>query len=295
MRGGVRRCAGCRRRVSVTAGTVFDKTRTPLTVWFAAAWSLTTQKNGISALGLKRVLGFGSYQTAWAMLHRYRSVMVRPGRERLMGDVEMDESFLGGPRPGKRGRGAAGKVLIAIAVEHDGTTHLGRARVGVINNAGAVELRRFLTENVEPGSVLITDGLKSYPVAVGNTYTHKPVNVKGSGQQAHEVLYGVHRVASLVKRWQLGTHQTSLEADHLSAYLNEFCFRFNRRHSRSRGMLFFRLMELAIAAPPVTYRSLVVNPTSKKTTPSPPLGRGKPQSLARSPVSRPWRAGDTAS
>ncbi len=292
MGGGARRCVGCRRRISVTARTIFDKTRTPLTVWFAAGWFLTTQKNGVSALALKQMLGFGSYQTAWAMLHRYRSVMVRPGRERLHGYVEMDESFLGAPKPGKRGRGATGKVLIAIAIEHAGTTNLGRARVGVVENARAPELRRFLLENVEPGATLITDGLRSYPTAVGTTYTHEPINVKGSDQSAHETLPGVHRVASLIKRWQLGTHQTSIEADHITAYLNEFCFRFNRRHSRSRGMLFFRLMELAVDAPPVTYRSLVVSPTVKKRRPSPPGSRGKPQSLVRTPVRRPWRAAE---
>ena len=135
VRRGERRCAGCRRKVSRTAGTVFQDTHTPLTVWFAAAWQLTTQKNGISALGLKRVLVLGSYQTAWAMLHRYRSAMVRPGRERLVGDVEVDESSFGGVKPGKRGRGAAGKVLVAIAVEQHTPKGFGRARMQIIPDA----------------------------------------------------------------------------------------------------------------------------------------------------------------
>jgi hypothetical protein len=140
---GERRCAGCRRRVSRTAGTVFQDTRTPLTVWFAAAWQLTTQKNGISALGLKRVLGLRSYQTAWAMLHRYRSAMVRPGRERLNGDVEVDESYFGGIKPGKRGRGATGKALVAIAVEQRSPKGFGRARMQVIADATSKTLRKF--------------------------------------------------------------------------------------------------------------------------------------------------------
>jgi len=156
-------CGDCRQQVSLTAGTIFQDTRTPLTVWFAAAWHLTTQRNGISALGLKRVLGLGSYQTAWAMLHRYRTAMVRPGRERLSGDVEVDESLFGGVKPGKRGRGAAGKVLVAIAVEQRSPKGYGRARMQLIPDATSVTLREFLQANVEPGAVVITDGLGSYP------------------------------------------------------------------------------------------------------------------------------------
>lgn len=290
MAGAVRRCAACRRRVSSTAGTIFQGTRTPLTVWFAAAWYLTSQKNGVSALGLQRVLGLGSYQTAWAMLHRFRTAMVRPGRELLRGDVEVDESFIGGVKSGKRGRGAAGKVLVAIAVEQKQPKGYGRARIMVIPNAQASTLRAFLLENVEPGSVVISDGLKSYPNAVGNDYTHKPFSVAGSGQPAHVPLPGVHRVASLVKRWLLGTHQGAVEADHIQAYLNEFCFRFNRRNSRLRGMLFFRLMQLAAGAPPITYRQLVVNPKPKRLKPTAPSGpRPRPGSLALPAAGRPWR------
>src|SRR5665811_1399709 len=110
-------CVGCSRRRSVTADTIFDRTRTPLTVWFSAAWHMVGPKYGVSVLTLQRLLGFGSYQTAWAMLHRYRTAMVRPGRDRLSGDVEVDESFLGGTRPGKRGRGALGRVPVVIGVE----------------------------------------------------------------------------------------------------------------------------------------------------------------------------------
>ncbi len=291
MAGAVWRCADCRRRVSSTAGTIFHDTRTPLTVWFAAAWSLTTQKNGISALGLKRVLGLGSYQTTWAMLHRFRTAMVRPGRELLSGDVEVDETFVGGVKPGKRGRGAAGKALVAIAVERRSPKGYGRTRMAVISNATAPTLRAFLLAHVERGSVVLTDGLKSYPTAVGNGYSHRPFNVAGSGHHAHVPLPGVHRVASLVTRWLLGTHHGAVEADHLQAYLNEFCFRFNRRSSRSRGLLFFRLMQLAVGAPPVTYRQMVVNPKPKRTRPTPPPGpRSLPGSLALPPAGRPWRA-----
>lgn len=283
-------CEACRRRVSVTAGTIFHGTRTPLTVWFAAAWHMTAGKNGVSAATLHRLLGFGSYQTAWAMAHRYRTAMVRPGRDRLVGDVEVDETLIGGVRPGSRGRGALGKVLVAVAVEQQ-VKGFGRCRLAVISNASAAALGRFAADHIEPGSVLITDGWGAYPaIATAGGYRHKPTNVSRSGQPAHIPLPGVHRVASLVKRWLLGTHQGSVEADHVQAYLNEFAFRFNRRGSRHRGLLFRRLLEQAVDVGPVTYRSLVVNPTPKRTRPSPPpTRRVAPPTLDITVPARPWR------
>lgn len=283
-------CGGCARRVSATAGTIFHGTRTPLTVWFAAAWLMTSQKQGISALGLKRALGIGSEQTAWAMLHRYRTAMVRPGRERLRGSVEADETFLGGPEPGVRGRGALGKTIVEVAVEREGRT-FGRCRLQVIDDATAPTLREFLLAHVEPGSVVVTDGLPSYPPACGEDYTHRPEPIGPSGQQAHELLPAVHRVASLAQRWLLGTHQGGVKPAHLQAYLNEFAFRFNRRRSRARGMLFYRLLEQAVQAPPRTYRSLVVDPSSgrRNLSPPPPDKRVRPASLNGDPVDRPWR------
>ena len=282
-------CAGCRRRVSATAGTIFHSTRTPLTVWFAAAWLMVSQKQGISALGLKRALGIGSEQTAWAMLHRYRTAMVRPGRERLCGTVEADATFLGGPEPGARGRGAMGKTMVEVAVERDGRV-FGRCRMQVISDATAPTLRAFLTAHVEPGSVVITDGLASYRPACGKDYTHRPEPIGPSGLQAHELLPGVHLVASLVKRWLLGTHQGGVTPEHLQAYLDEFTFRFNRRRSRARGMLFYRLLAQAAQAPPRTYRSFVVDPTlGRRRRPPPPEKRVHPSSLAGTPLDRPWR------
>ncbi len=163
--------------------------------------------------------------------------------------------------------------------------------MAVIPDATAPTLRAFLLAHVERGSVVVTDGLKSYPSAVGPDYSHRPFNVAGSGQPAHVPLPGVHRVASLAKRWLLGTHQGAVEADHLQVYLNEFCFRFNRRSSRSRGLLFFRLMQLAAGAPPVTYRQMVVNPKSKRTRPTPPAGHRSPARKPRPSASRATLAG----
>ena len=166
-------CGRCGRRVSATAGTIFHATRTPLTVWFAAAWMLVSQKHGISALGLKRTLGIGSEQTAWAMLHRYRSAMVRPGRDRLTGVVEVDETYMGGPEPGRSGRGALGKSLVAIAVEQRGRG-IGRCRMQLIPDATAASLREFLLAHIQPGAVVITDGWRSYPPACEDQYEHRP-------------------------------------------------------------------------------------------------------------------------
>lgn len=283
-------CGRCGRRISPTAGAVFHGTRTPLTVWFAAAWQMTSQKNGVSAHGLKRVLGIGSEQTAWAMLHRYRTAMVRPGRDRLKGIVEVDETFIGGPRPGRAGRGALGKTLVAIAVERDGS-RLARCRMQVIDDASVASLRPFLLDHVEAGTTVITDGWPSYPPACAEDYTHQPEPVAPSGLHAHELLPGVHRVAALAQRWLLGTHQGGIKPGHPQAYLDEFAFRFNRRRSRARGMLFYRLLEQSIQAPPRTYRSLLADPGSGRHRPQPPPAgkRVRPPSLAGNPLDRPWR------
>jgi transposase-like protein len=283
------KCGGCERKVSATAGTIFDKTRTPLTVWFATAWLMVNSKTGISATQLRREMELGSIQTAWAMLHRYRSVMVRPGRDRLRGDVEVDESYLGGPEPGVPGRGALGKVLFAAAVELD-DDHFGRARLGVIPDASANSLSAFLDANVEPGSCVITDGWSAYPAATRDRYEHRGTSIAASGLQAHEVLPAVHRVFSLVKRWMMGTMQGSVSPEHVQAYFDEWVFRFNRRNSRSRGLLFHTLLRQAVNGEPVTYKSLC---KTGRTRPAPLLLpralRSSPPTLDQGRPELPWR------
>lgn len=285
-------CERCRRRVSVTAGTILHGTRTPLTVWLAVAWYMTASKNGVAALTLHGLLGFGSYQTVWAMLHRFRTAMVRPGRDRLAGVVEVDEAYFGGVKPGKRGRGAAGKVLVAVAVELHEPKGFGRCRLRVIPDAKATSLESFVRDAIEPGSTVVTDAWKSYPPALGSDYLHNPINVARSGTKANALLPGVHRVASLAKRWLLGTHQGAVEGDHLQAYLDEFAFRFNRRNSEFRGLLFRRLLEQAVRVAPVSYASLVANPAPKSKPPLPPGGsraRAKSLTVPTPSTSRPWR------
>ena len=246
-------CAGCRYEVSVTAGTIFQDTRLPLTLWFRAIWWVTSQKSGASALGLQRVLGLGSYRTAWTWLHKLRRAMVRPGRERLTGRVEVDETYLGGERPGKRGRGAAGKVLIVVAAQEDGEG-IGRIRMRRVQDASAGRLHRFVAEAIEPGSVVHTDGWEGYRGVAQQGYRHEVTIRK---RTASELMPRVHRVVALLKRWLLGTHQGAVSPAHLDYYLDEFTFRFNRRTSRSRGKLFYRLVQQAAAVAPVPYTTML--------------------------------------
>ncbi len=273
---GRRECADCSRQTSVTAGTIFHHARTPLTLWFAAAWQMTSQKHGVSALGLQRALGLGSYQTAWAMLHRYRTAMVRPGRDRLRGLVEVDETSVGGLEEWTHGRDSETKSLVAIAVEIKQPRGLGRIRMQRVAAIRKEFLIPFITASVEPGATVHTAGNQAYLSVTDHGYQHKKTVLSRQSDPAHVVMPGVHRVASLVKRWLLGTHQGSVSPDHLDAYLNEFTFRFNRRRSRRRGLLFHRLLEQAVATDPITYRSLIVNPR--------PTGR-RPARPLRSPVS----------
>jgi transposase-like protein len=286
-------CAACKVRTSVTAGTVLDRTRTPLTVWFAVCWQFASGKNGISALSVQRTLDIGSYQTAWAILHRLRSVLVRPGRDRLTGTVEVDETYIGGQEPGLRGGRQPGKkVLTCIGVEVHDPKGFGRCRIAPIADASASSLHAFVTDHVEPGSTVITDGWSGYLGLDRLGYVHDRRSqraARAQGEDPGKLLPGVHRVASLAKRWLLGTHQGSVEPAKLPGYLNEFTFRFNRRRSSSRGLVFYRVLQLAVGHDPVRYRDLVADPKPKKAPPAPPGARGHPPSLDRPPPGRPWR------
>jgi transposase-like protein/ribosomal protein L37AE/L43A len=248
-------CAGCGRQTSVTAGTVLQDTRTPLTTWFRAMWCVTSSKTGTSALALQQVLGLGSYHTAWAWLHKLRRAMVRPGRDRLSGHVEVDESFVGG-LGGAEGRSTATKALIVVAAEAVGRG-TGRVRMRRVVDGSADSLGTFVQETIEPGSVVHTDGWHGYDRLKANGYRHRVTLLRDDADVAIAQLPRVHRVVSLLKRWLLGTHQGAVTQAHLDYYLDEFTFRFNRRRSRHRGKLFFRLVEQAVAIEPVPYWRLV--------------------------------------
>jgi len=210
-------CASCHGQTSVTAGTIFDRTRTPLTVWFTVCWLFATQKDGISALSLQRTLEIGSYQTARAMLGRLRSVLVRPVRDRLSGAVQADETYIGGEEPGLPGGRVRGKkVLTGIAVEVRDPKGIGRCRMQILADGSA----------------------------------QSPAPVHHRGYRARD--QGDHRRLGGLRRHR----QTRLCPRALQSYLDEFTFRFNRRRSRSRGLVFYRLLELAVAHDPVRYREL---------------------------------------
>jgi transposase-like protein len=235
----------------------------PLTLWFRAMWYVTSQKNGASALGLQPALGLRSYKTAWAWLHKLRRAMVRPGRDRLKGWVEVDESYLGGEEEGARGRLTLDKALIAVAAEADGKG-IGRIRLRHIADAAAGSLHAFVLDSIEPGSTVHTDGWQAYAGLDKKGYDHEVSPLRGRHKDAHNVLPRVHLVVALVKRWLLGTHQGAVSRQHLAYYLDEFTFRFNRRKSRSRGKLFYRLVEQAVTTAPSTYRAMVGDANFRK-------------------------------
>jgi len=228
-------------------------------------WWVTAQKNGVSALGLQGVLGLRSYQTAWAWLHKLRRAMVRPGRERLAGRVEVYETYLGGLEEGKRGRQTEKKALIVVAAQEDGRG-IGRIRMRRIADASAASLMPFVQDSIEPASIVHTDGWLGYEPLGRNGYRHRITFLRGQEKSPSDLLPRVHRVISLLKRWLLGTHQGAVSLAHLDYYLDEFTFRFNRRRSRSRGKLFFRLVQQAVAVGPATYASIVRN---KEVEPQP--------------------------
>jgi transposase-like protein len=249
-------CCDCQRQTSVTAGTIFGDSNLPLMLWFRAIWHVVTQKDGASALGLQRVLGLGSYRTAWSLLHKLRRAMVRPGREPLQGLVEVDESYLGAPEPGKRGRQLGAKTLIVAAVECVGQRKLGRIRLRQVRAASARELETFIRESIEPSATVRTDDWLGYRGLKAQGYTHEPIPMQVPPTVEEAVLPRVHLVFSLLKRWLMSTHQGAVRHSHLDYYLDEFTFRFNRRTSASRGKLFYRLIEQAAAIPPHPYHVL---------------------------------------
>lgn len=244
----VLRCKTCRKDVSVTAGTVFQDLRKPLRLIFAAMWMIVSQKNGVSAVSLQQNLGLGSYQTAWLWLHKLRTAMVRPGRDKLSGTVEVDETLVGGRVSGKRGRGAEHKTLVLVAVEWN-DNQMGRIRLKQIANASGKVLHEAIAELVEPGSTVSTDGWRGYSRLKEKGYDHI-ITPHSEIEPGDDPTPLVHRIASLLKRWLLGTHQGGQQIEYLPYYLDEYTFRFNRRTSTSRGKLFYRLVQQALLVDP---------------------------------------------
>ena len=256
MSDGLLRCRCCRGRTSLTAGTVFQDTRKPLRMWFLAMWFVTSQKNGVSALGLQRVLGLGSYETAWTWLHKLRRAMVRPGRDcpspapsRSMKPTSVARKRANGagkPRPRLLLRWRPRRAVAASAASAFGASSL-----------SADSLLPFVQGAVVPGSVVHTDGWSGYSGLAAAGYEHRVTVISDGRDPAHEVMPRVHTVASLLKRWLIGTHQGGIQHQQLDYYLDEFTFRFNRRRSQARGLLFHRLAQQAVAVGPAPYHTII--------------------------------------
>jgi len=258
-------CVACRKQHSLLAGTTFEQTKTSLAKWFLAIYPVTSSKGGIAATELQRQLGLGSYGTAWTWLPKRRKAMVRPDRQPLAERVEADETHLGGPRPGKRGRGAAGKTLVAGAVEAGRGKvrgrRLGRLRLGLLADASAESLEAFLAAHVAKPATVTTDGWRGYLGLPAKGYDHEPIDLGATWGDAALRLPGIHLVFGLVKRWLLGTHHGAVSEKHLPAYLDEYVFRFNRRTANLVSHGFARLIEHAVQIKPSTYRAIVAAPT----------------------------------
>lgn len=267
------RCRQCRKETSLTAGTVMHRTKIPLYDWFYAAWYVTTHTGGVSALQLSNKTETERYDTVFYMLHKLRAAMVKVERERLRGVVEVDETYIGGHRPGISGRGALGKSVVIGAVEvrqyeRDGKTVevAGRLRLRKISNAQATTLNKFITETIEPKSTIVTDGWKAYDSAIGRPYKHETVN-QSKLPPGSEPLLHLHRAFSNLKTWLKGTHH-GVSGQHLQAYLNEFAFRFNRRNNPNAA--FQTLLGLVDERQGPTYASLAAIEKVKAGIPIPP-------------------------
>jgi transposase-like protein len=284
-------CGACGSRTSATAGTIFHRTRTPLTVWFRAAWELTTRANGVSARGVQRTLGLGSYQTAWMMLHRFRHAMLVPERARLSGTVEVDDMFVGGRnKPGMAGRSARPHKTPVLVMAERRARGIGRCRAVVLDRVDKASLRAALQDNIELGSTVRSDGLVVLHQSMDGFF-HDRVSARDCADPPHLLFPAVSRVQSQMKRWLDGTLQGAAEPEHLQDYLHEFEFRFNRRRATKPGLLFYRLLEQAVRTPPASYFDIAIGGTRPRDTPPrPPAGpRRLPQTLAQPDAGRPWR------
>ncbi len=251
-------CRGCGYQASVTAGTIFHRTRLPLQDLFRAIWWMTDQQHKLSALGLQRLLGLGSYRTAWLWLQKLRRAMVRPGRDQLGGQVEVNKTYIGGGEAGGSRRHLGNKILVAIAAQIDGKG-IGRVHLRRIPTASANPLVAFVKQAVKPGSVVITDGWEAYDGLSQEGFKHRPRVINADNKTAPILLPRVHRVASLFTRWLSGTHQGALSREQLDFYLDEFTSRFNHRTSRYRWKLFYRLVAQAVSVEPAPFSRLAID------------------------------------
>lgn len=240
-------CADCRHQTSLTSGTLLEKTRKPLKMWFRAVFEISTRRTGISAKDLERIMGFGSYKTAWTWLHKLRAALVRPDREPLGPFVQMDEALVGG-------KGGPHKELVLVAAEVDGRVRLAHAATN-----DKATLKRFTDEQVAADARVTTDGLASYDSESLGKRPHEAKVQTKAERRENDAVQSCHWTISLLKRWLLGTHAGAVSPKHLQAYLDEYAFRHNRRRTNGVGRIAARVIERLVARQPLTMRSLIDN------------------------------------
>jgi len=249
-------CAACRYQVSLTAGTILHNTKTPLTTWFWATYLTVTDKRGLSALLLQRQLALRRYETAWMLLHKLRRAMVNAAREPLRGDVEVDDTWIGGPQAGLRGsRQLKGRraALVVVAVENRGGV-TGRARMAVIPDFKATTLTAFIQQHIALGSTIYTDGLKQFtPVAGFRHVARTQPRQSALRRGAKSAVPLADRAIGNLQQWLIGTHHGVSRAQ-LQVYLDEFVFRHNRR--RTPTAAFQTLLGLGTGHPPTPYQRI---------------------------------------
>lgn len=248
-------CTKCEHQHSLTAGTIMENSKKPITYWFKAMWWFTTRKSGVNAVNLKELLGLGSYGTAWTWLQKLRRCTVCQNREKLSGRVEVDEFYVGGQRSGKRGRGATGKVIVAVAVErNDKIKHIGRIRLHVALDTSGYSLETFIINNIEAGSTVATDEWRGYNILDKDQYKRETTNQ--SKTKDYNKLYGAHLVTTLVRRLIRSTFQGRFDPQYLQNYLDEYVFRFNRRKFVNVGMKFMRIVQQAAKTAPIKWQNI---------------------------------------
>ena len=239
-------CADCRHQTSLTSGTVLEKTRKPLKMWFRAIFEITTRRTGISGKDLQRIMGFGSYETAWTWLHKLRSAMTHSDSEPLGPFVEMDEALVVG------GKGSPHKQLMLVAAESGG-----RVRLVHADNNDKETLKHFADAEIAADARVITDGHPGYDVESLGKRDHEATVQTKQEKREGDVVQSCHWATSLLKRWMMGTHACAVKPKHLQAYLDEFAFRYNRRKTKGVGRIAARVIENAVTAPPLTMRRIV--------------------------------------
>lgn len=250
---GLWECSACGHQTSITSGTPLHRTRKPLKLWFRAIWEMVTRKTGISGKDLQRLMGFGSYETAWTWLHKLRASLVSPDREPLRGSVQVDEGYMGGKAEGpQRGRSTEGKAVIVVGAEPGG-----RMRLEHSPDATAVSLGSFIRRNVAAGEMLLTDFGPGYTKQAVAGRGHLAENQSTELQGKKDSLQHCHWALSNLKRWWLGTHHGAVSNKHLQAYLDEFVFRANRRSTEGVGRIAARGLQGVMKRGPMPYRSIV--------------------------------------